>query len=146
MVRRRNAEVEQDQMDSRAAGLRGVGEQRKAFEEAFSAPETEQPGARAEEVKPRGAWPVREEHAPSVREVRVERERFSGLPENSPLPALSPMRALPKEAVGPTEVHVTIGHIEVRAAAAPARTAARKATPPSVSLQEYLSRRNGGPR
>jgi len=45
----------------------------------------------------------------------------------------------------PVEVHVTIGHIEVRAAAPPAPPV-RRASPPRVSLEDYLKRRNGGGR
>jgi hypothetical protein len=45
----------------------------------------------------------------------------------------------------PSEVNVTIGAIEVRLAQ-PAKPAVRKAATPRVSLADYLSRRNGGPR
>jgi hypothetical protein len=45
----------------------------------------------------------------------------------------------------PMEVNVTIGAIEVRLAQ-PAKPAVRKAATPRVSLGDYLSRRNGGPR
>jgi hypothetical protein len=45
----------------------------------------------------------------------------------------------------PVEVHVTIGHIEVRAAA-PAKAPVRRPAPPRVSLDDYLKRRNGGAR
>jgi hypothetical protein len=45
----------------------------------------------------------------------------------------------------PAEVNVTIGAIEVRLAA-PANPPSRKAAPPRVSLDDYLRRRNGGPR
>ena len=44
------------------------------------------------------------------------------------------------------EVHVTIGHIEVRSAPAPAKPPARRPAPAHVSLSDYLQRRNGGSR
>jgi hypothetical protein len=50
-----------------------------------------------------------------------------------------------KQGETPLEVNVTIGHIEVRAAA-PVKTPVRKTTPPRVSLDDYLNRRNGGAR
>jgi hypothetical protein len=43
----------------------------------------------------------------------------------------------------PVEVHVSIGHIEVRAAAPP-KTPVRRSPPPRVSLNDYLKRRNEG--
>jgi hypothetical protein len=45
----------------------------------------------------------------------------------------------------PVEVHVTIGHIEVRAVPAPT-PAIRRPTPAHLSLTEYLARRNGDSR
>jgi len=42
----------------------------------------------------------------------------------------------------PVEVHVTIGHIEVRAAPVP-KAPVRRTAPPRVSLDDYLKRRNG---
>ena len=45
----------------------------------------------------------------------------------------------------PAEVNVTIGAIEVRLAQ-PAKPVVRKAATPKVSLDDYLRRRNGGPR
>lgn len=147
MVRRRNAEVEEGEKSSHAAELRGIeeGQRRRSLDEDVSRRETERRVA-AEVVRHEGPLPVREERVPSVREVRIERERVAAFPENARLRPLSPTRELAQEAARPTEVHVTIGHIEVRAAAAPAKAPARKAAPPSVSLQEYLARRNGGSR
>lgn len=45
----------------------------------------------------------------------------------------------------PVEVHVTIGHIEVRAAA-PVAPPVRRPSPPRISLEDYLKRRSGGAR
>ena len=145
-TQRRSAEIEEGEESSRAAALRDIGEtqRRKSLEERVNRPETERRAA--EVVRHEGPLPVREPRVPSVREVRIERERVAAFPENAWSRPLSPTRELAQEAARSTEVHVTIGHIEVRAAAAPAKAPARKAAPPSVSLQEYLARRNGGSR
>jgi len=146
-ARRRSGELEQREESSIAAELRGVSEtqQRESLDDALSRTEARRQ-VTAEVVRREAALPVRDEGTRSVPEVRIERKRVGALPENAPSRAPSPTRELTREAARQTEVHVTIGHIEVRAVAAPAKAPARKAAPPSLSLQEYLARRNGGSR
>ncbi len=87
----------------------------------------------------------------------------SGLPAPLPRPAAAtraerplPLAAPPMAAVQPPGpgpaapppqvIHVTIGRIEVRAAAAPTAPEPRRTSPaqPRVTLEDYLRRRNGG--
>jgi hypothetical protein len=48
--------------------------------------------------------------------------------------------------VQPVDVHVTIGHIEVRTAAPPTPVPRTARPRPGVSLDDYLRRRSGGSR
>jgi hypothetical protein len=57
-----------------------------------------------------------------------------------------PFEAARPEPVPPVEVHVTIGHIEVRTAPSSAPAPRRPAARPGLSLDAYLRRRDGGGR
>jgi len=86
------------------------------------------------------SWPSDSALPAMVKTVRKE-SRSQSIPHAS----TSPKIATP-EAVAPVEVQVTIGHVEVRTAAAVPAAPPRRVARPSVSLEDYLRRRNGGAR
>lgn len=81
-------------------------------------------------------------------EVRSERVAKAGIRPVTPVvPAFSPNARLAVESPPPS-IQVTIGRVEVRATLpSPAKSRAKSAVPPVMSLEEYLGRRaSGGPR
>jgi hypothetical protein len=80
---------------------------------------------------------------PSIPVVKVVREASRPQPSQH---APAPPGIAHVEAAAPVEVQVTIGHIEVRTAPAAAPIPQRRIPRPTVSLEDYLRRRNGGAR
>jgi len=116
-----------------------------------SAPDLPRNPPRLEE--PRIIVPIAREAVPAP----APRPAALGMPVASPSPAAAPILATPQVALpdSPPErpqlpdVHISIGRVEVRAAAAaPPRPASRDTGSKSetLSLDAYLSRRNGSAR
>jgi hypothetical protein len=79
---------------------------------------------------------------------RLPRHDFVMPPSRPPIGSAigSPMQPPTTRAAEPT-VHVTIGRVEIRAVQAPAAASKRSVPPkPTLSLADYLDRRNGGRR
>ena len=74
----------------------------------------------------------------------------SAIQAESSLPVVQGKRARRSMPAGPppapVEVQVTIGHIEVRTAAPPPQVPQRRPSGPTVTLEDYLRRRNGAAR
>jgi hypothetical protein len=90
---------------------------------------------------------VRAASAPSVppSSAMVKAAREESRPHSIPH-ASTPPHITRFEAAAPVEVQVTIGHIEVRIAGAAAAAPQPRISRPTVSLENYLQRRNGGGR
>lgn len=84
--------------------------------------------------------------------LSISVKRAEQRPEQQSVPSISSSSSRPEDAAKQVEpqsieVHVSIGHIEVRAAAPAQAPPPRIARPrASVSLDDYLKRRNGGSR
>ena len=87
---------------------------------------------------------------PVVSAVSVAPAAKAGGAAESVLPVVQGKRARQSMPAGPTsapvEVQVTIGHIEVRTAAPPPQVPQRRPSGPTVTLEDYLRRRNGAAR
>jgi hypothetical protein len=116
-----------------------------------SAPDPLRDPVRLEE--PRIVAPIARETAPTL---ALQSAAPLVVPAAAPSPAATPMLATPQVTLpepAPAQpqlpdVHISIGRVEVRAAAAPPRPAQREAPARSetLSLDAYLSRRNGSAR
>jgi len=92
-----------------------------------------EPAADREPAAPTPSWPPDGAGASVVRDAPS-----GGQAPREPIPPPAPQGP-------PTEVHISIGHIEVRSAP-PAPAPRKPALRPRVTLDDYLRRRNGGAR
>lgn len=114
----------------------------------FAAPPARGAAPSPEPVRAPVGVPVRTSAAAASSDAPSTAQRAPAFPVQAERVMSAPLPSAPESAPAPV-VQVTIGRIEVRAATppAPARQAPSRTSPsPSLSLDEYLRRRNGGGR